>query len=131
MHCKLAASRKCSYLTFKPLNCAFIARMRTFNLKSPSTVCAELGCRVKRVRLMRNLSQQELANMTLASLSSIRRLESQGQGSLLLFVRVASALQVVDQLDSWFDESIQTIAQAEREEALALRKRARAVKIYQ
>ena len=103
--------------------------MRTFNLKSPSAVCAELGRRVKRIRLMRNLSQQELANMTLASLSSIRRLESQGQSSLLLFVRVANALQIVDQLDYLFDEPIQTIAQAEREEAQALRKRARTVKI--
>ena len=92
-------------------------------------MCAELGRRVKRNRLMRNLSQQELANMTLASLSSVRRLESQGQGSLLLFVRVASALQIVDQLDSLFDEPMQTIAQAEREEALALRKRARIVKV--
>ena len=93
-------------------------------------MCAELGRRVKRNRLMRNLSQQELANMTLASLSSVRRLESQGQGSLLLFVRVASALQIVDQLDSLFDEPMQTIAQAEREEALALRKRARIVKVF-
>jgi transcriptional regulator with XRE-family HTH domain len=104
--------------------------MRTFNLKSSNAVCAELGRRIKRIRLMRNLSQQELANMTLASLSSIRRLESQGQGSLLLFVRVASALQAVDQLDSLFNERIQTIAQAELEEALALRKRARTVKVF-
>jgi transcriptional regulator with XRE-family HTH domain len=78
--------------------------MRTFNLLSSEAVCAELGARIKRLRLMRNLTQQEVADMTLASLSSIRRLESHGQGSLLLLVRVANAVQVVDQFDSFFNE---------------------------
>ena len=99
--------------------------MRTFNLQSSESVCADLGTRIKRLRLMRNLRQQEVADMVLASLSSIRRLESLGQGSLLLLVRVANALQAVGQMDFLFNEPIQTIAQAEREEALALRKRAR------
>jgi transcriptional regulator with XRE-family HTH domain len=112
-------------LTFKAINITFIVLMRTFNLLSSEAVCAELGARVKRLRLMRNLSQQEVANMTLVSLSSIRRLESHGQGSLLLLVRVANAVQAVGQFDSLFNEPIQTIAQAEREEALSLRKRAR------
>lgn len=103
--------------------------MRTFNLKSSEVVCAELGRRIKRLRLMCNLSQQELANMTLASLSSIRRLESEGLGSLFLLARVANALQVIDQFESLFNAPIQTIAQAEREEVLALRKRARGVKV--
>jgi transcriptional regulator with XRE-family HTH domain len=94
-------------------------------LLSSDAVCAELGARIKRLRLMRNLSQQDVADMVLASLSSIRRLESHGQGSLLLLVRVANAVQAVGQFDSLFNEPIQTIAQAEREEVLAMRKRAR------
>lgn len=103
--------------------------MRTFNLLSSEAVCAKLGARIKRLRLMRNLSQKEVADMVLASLSSIRRLESHGQGTLLLLVRVANAVQAVGQLDSLFTESIQTIAQAEREEALSLRKRARQIRV--
>jgi transcriptional regulator with XRE-family HTH domain len=112
-------------LTFNALNITFIVLMRAFNLLSSEAVCAELGARIKRLRLMRNLSQQEVAGMVLASLSSIRRLESHGQGSLLLVVRVANAVQAVGQFDSLFNQPIQTIAQAEREEDLSLRKRAR------
>jgi transcriptional regulator with XRE-family HTH domain len=102
--------------------------MRTFNLCSSEDVCAELGARIKRFRLMRNLTQQEVAYMTLASLSSIRRLESHGHGSLLLLVRFATAVQALSHFDSLFNEPIQTIAQAEREEALAMRKRSRRVR---
>ncbi len=102
--------------------------MRTFNLYSSEHICTELGARIKRLRLMRNLSQQQVADMTSASLSSIRRLESRGQGSLLLLVRVAGAVQAVSHFDSVFIEPIQTIAQAEREEAFALRKRSRMVR---
>ena len=40
-------------------------------------------------------------------------------------VRVAQSLQAVDQLDGFFAQSIQSIAQAEAEQALAPRQRAR------
>jgi transcriptional regulator with XRE-family HTH domain len=112
-------------LNFKTLNIAFIVLMRTIRLLSSEAMCVELGARIKRLRLMRNLSQKEVADMVLASLSSIRRLESHGQGSLLLLVRVANAVQAVGQFDSLFNEPILSIAQAERNEALSLRKRAR------
>ena len=71
---------------------------------SCEAVCAELGARAKRVRLQRNITQQQLAAMTNSSLSSIRRLEAQGQGTLALLVGVAQALQVSDQLESLFNE---------------------------
>lgn len=99
--------------------------MRTFNLLSSQSICAELGKRARRLRLGRNLSQAQLAQMTQASLSSVRRLEAQGQGSLEFVVRVMQALQAVNQLESLFEEPAQTIAQAERDQSLALRQRAR------
>lgn len=99
--------------------------MRLFNLLSPEAASAELGARVKRLRLMRNLSQQQVAGMAGCSLSSLRRLETVGQATLDLVLRVAQALQVAGQFDALFTESVQTIAQAEREAALSLRKRAR------
>lgn len=80
------------------------------------------------MRLSKNLSQKQLADMTQSSLSSVRRLEAQGQGSLEFVVRVVQALQAVEQLENLFEQSIQTIAQAEREQSLALRQRARAPK---
>jgi transcriptional regulator with XRE-family HTH domain len=99
--------------------------MRTFNFLSSNDICRALGERVKRLRLAQNLSQQQLAQMSQSSLSSVRRLETQGQGSLEFFVRVAQALQAVDQLDGVFAQPIQSIAQAESEQALAQRQRAR------
>jgi transcriptional regulator with XRE-family HTH domain len=99
--------------------------MRTFNLLSSQSICAELGERARRFRLGKNLSQAQLAQMTQASLSSVRRLEAQGQGSLEFVVRVMQALQAVNQLESLFEEPAQTIAQVERDQSLALRQRAR------
>ncbi len=99
--------------------------MRTFNLLSSQRICIELGERIKRFRLGKNLSQAQLAHMTQASLSSVRRLEAQGQGSLEFLVRVMQALQAVAQLESLFEEPAQTIAQVERDQSLALRQRAR------
>jgi transcriptional regulator with XRE-family HTH domain len=101
--------------------------IRTFKLISPETVSAELGMRLKQIRLRQNLRQQELADMTLSSLSSVRRLESQGQGTIEFLVRVAQALQCVDQLETLFTIVTQSIAEAERSEALIKRRRARLV----
>lgn len=103
--------------------------MRTFNLISASDACVELGKRIRRLRLAHNFGQQQLADMTQSSLSSVRRLETQGQGSLEFVVRVAQALYAVDQLESLFVRAFQTIAQAEREELLAQRQRARLPKV--
>jgi transcriptional regulator with XRE-family HTH domain len=99
--------------------------MRTFKLLSIEGICLELGGRIKRLRLAQNLTQQQLADMTNSSLSSIRRLEGQGQAGLELMVSVAQALQAIDHLDSLFQQPIHTIAQAEREQLLATRQRAR------
>jgi transcriptional regulator with XRE-family HTH domain len=117
-------------LTFKVIKTIINALMRTFNLLSSNSICSELGGRVKRLRLAQNLSQQQLADMTQSSLSSVRRLEGQGQGqgSLEFIVRVAQALQAVDQLEGLFIQPIQSIAQAEREQSLTLRQRARVPK---
>ena len=116
---------KCSYLTFKVLKTTINILMRTFKLLSSRSVCADLGVRLKRLRLAQNLSQQQLAQLTQSSLSSVRRLESQGQGGFEFVVRVAQALQAVDQLEGLFAPSVESIAQAEREQALANRQRAR------
>jgi transcriptional regulator with XRE-family HTH domain len=101
--------------------------MRTFKLLSPEALSAELGKRLKLIRLRQNLRQQELADMTLSSLSSVRRLESQGQGSIEFLVRIAQALQCVDQLEALFTMGTQSIAEAEHTEALVKRRRARLI----
>jgi transcriptional regulator with XRE-family HTH domain len=103
--------------------------MRTFNLLSPQAICEQLGARIKRLRLAKNLSQQQLAQMTQSSLSSVRRLETEGQGSLEYVVRIAQALQCVDQLNDWFVLPVMSIADAERAQAEQQRKRARSPRV--
>jgi len=60
-----------------------------------------------------------------ASLSSIRRLEAGGQGTLILLARVAMALRTTQGLEGLFNEPLQTIAQAEAAVQVAQRQRAR------
>lgn len=99
--------------------------MRTFNLFPSHRICAELGGRIKRLRLAQNMSQQQLADMTQSSLSSVRRLEANGMGSFELVVRAAQALQLVGQLEVLFVDAPQSIAQVEQLQTLASRKRSR------
>lgn len=99
--------------------------MRTFNLLSSEAICREFGERIRRLRLLKNLSQLELAQMTQASLSSVRRLESQGQGSFEFWIRAAQALGAVDQLQGLFAVPAQSIADIERMQGLVVRQRAR------
>jgi transcriptional regulator with XRE-family HTH domain len=103
--------------------------MRTFNLLSSQAICEQLGMRIKRLRLARNLSQQQLAEMTQSSLSSVRRLEAEGQGSLEYVVRISQALQVVDQLNDWFEQAVMSIADAERAQVVYQRQRARSPRV--
>ena len=74
---------------------------------------------------MRNLTQQQLAAMTGASLSSLRRFEVHGQGSLDLFIKITQALQVVQQLEPLFVQQETSIADIEKQQAATQRQRAR------
>lgn len=98
--------------------------MRTFDLLTHQEICRELGQRCRRLRLQANLSQLELAERTGASLSSIRRMETSGQATLELLVRVAQALHLVSHLESLFILPVLSIADAERDVAATKRQRA-------
>ena len=96
-----------------------------FNLLPAVEVCAELGARCKLARLAKNWGQAELARRAGVSLSSVRRLESKGQGAIEMWVRVAQVLGFSEHLQPLFVSSVQTIVQAEAAQAVSLRKRAR------
>lgn len=98
--------------------------MRTFDLLTHQEICSELGQRCRRLRLQANLSQLELAERAGASLSSIRRLESRGQASLELLVRVSQALHLVSHLESLLVLPVLSIADAERDAVVSGRQRA-------
>lgn len=95
-----------------------------FILQSPEAICRTLGERVRVLRLARNLSQGELAGMSAASLSTIRRLEASGQGSLQLLVQVALALQATEGLELLFASPPRSIAEAEAAARTIRRQRA-------
>ena len=98
--------------------------MRAIDLLTPDEVCREIGTRCRALRLARNLSQADLAAMTRGSLSSIRRLEARGQGTLVLLVRVIQALQAGAQLESFLIQPVVSIADIERVAAATQRQRA-------
>ena len=98
--------------------------MGTFELLTHQEICREFGQRCRRLRLQANLSQLELAERAGASLSSIRRLESRGQATLELLVRVAQSLHLVSHLESLFVLPVLSIADAERDVAATKRQRA-------
>lgn len=98
--------------------------MGTLELLTPDELCHELGARCRALRLARNLSQAELAAMAGSSLSSLRRLEACGQGTVLLLVRVVQALQAGAQLESFLAQPVASIADIERSVAATRRQRA-------
>lgn len=98
--------------------------MRTFDLFTYQEISHELGRRCRRLRLQANLSQLELAGRSGASLSSIRRLEADGQATLELLVRVVQALQLVSHLEGLLVLPVLTIADAERDATQSKRQRA-------
>lgn len=98
--------------------------MRTFELLTHQEICSEIGQRCRRLRLQANLSQLELAERAGASLSSIRRLESRGQASLELLVRVAQVLHLVSHLETLLVMPVLSIADAERDAVSSGRRRA-------
>jgi hypothetical protein len=67
-----------------------------------------------------------LAERAGCSLSSVRRLEAQGQATLELLVRVAQALHALDGLEALLTLPQDSIAQMERAQQAQTRRRARA-----
>lgn len=103
--------------------------MRTFDLLTSREICRELGQRCRHLRLQANLSQLELAARAGASLSSIRRMEAEGQATLELLVRVVQALHLSSHLENLLALPVLSIADAERDIAASRRKRAASQRI--
>lgn len=87
---------------------------------------SSLGARIQRLRLSRNVTQQELAKKAGVGLKALRRLESAGQGSLESAVRVAVALGAQDAFSALFElPRFNSLAEVEAQQAVTTRKRAR------
>ena len=85
-----------------------------------------LGGRAQRLRLVRNLTQEELARNAGVGIKALRRFESTGQGTLQNVVRVAVALGVQDAFGALFEAPrFTSLAEVEAQEAAVARRRAR------
>lgn len=98
--------------------------MGAFDLLTYQEICRALGQRCRRLRLQANLSQVDLAERAGVSLSSIRRLETSGQSTLELLVRITQALHLSSHLENLLVLPVLSIADAERDAATTQRQRA-------
>lgn len=69
---------------------------------SPQRALAEVGQRLRNLRIRRRMTQSDLAQAAGVSLRTLNRLEWEGDVRFETIVRVAFALRVVDQLDRLF-----------------------------
>lgn len=70
------------------------------------TVLRELGARIERTRLERDLTQAQVADTASVGLNTLRRLEA-GQGATLTnLIRVLRALDLIDGLDQLVPEPV-------------------------
>jgi transcriptional regulator with XRE-family HTH domain len=79
--------------------------MTTFEDWSDDAVLAELGDRLRRERLNRNVSQEVLAERAGVSLGTLRNAESGAGTSMTTFIRLLRALGMIHRLDSVLPEA--------------------------
>lgn len=70
---------------------------------SDSAIEAEIGARLKALRLRRNLTQQALADSAGLSVTAIKGIES-GRGRLATLIAVLRELSALDQLEHFIPE---------------------------
>ena len=71
---------------------------------SDKGILAEIGKRLKKKRLRKNLSQQELAENAGLSRNTISDIEGGGSSTLHNFIRILRALDSLDDLDHFLPE---------------------------
>ena len=71
-----------------------------YYIASDSTILKELGERLRKLRLRKNITQEALAESTLLAVGTIKSLEA-GKGKLSTLVAVLRELGALDQLDKF------------------------------
>jgi len=73
----------------------------SFYSATDPVILAEIGDRIRRRRLDRNLSQQEVAERAGLDRTTVGALEREGRAALLTFVQVLRVLDALDELDAF------------------------------
>lgn len=101
-------------------------KIKALNQRNPITLARDVGEHLKRLRLAKGWTQQELAERAGVAVSTLKLLEAKGQGSFQRLIRVAVALGVDGELGGLFAntsfESIESIKLSERQRAPRRRK---------
>lgn len=76
-----------------------------FYSMTDKTISAELGARIRTLRLRRNLTQQQVANAAAVSLNVVKALEN-GKGKIASLIAVLRELEALDSLDAFVPEQV-------------------------
>lgn len=79
-------------------------KISALNLRNPDTLIRAIGRRLKRQRLAKGWTQQELAKRSGLSVSTLKLMEQEGKGSLQRLAKVAVALDLDGELRFLFAE---------------------------
>lgn len=72
--------------------------------ETPEEINLKIADRLKNIRKRRRISQKKLSEISGVSYGSIKRFETTGQISLLSLTRIATALDVVNELREIFSQ---------------------------
>ena len=69
---------------------------------SPEEIAKKMADRLRRIRKLRGLTQQQLAKRSGISYASLRRFEKTGQASVSLLVKICMELGTINEINSLF-----------------------------
>ncbi len=102
-------------------------KIKALKQRNPVTLASEIGQRLKRLRLAKGWTQEELAERSGVAVSTLKLLEAKGSGSFHRLIRVAVTLGVDGEFRGLFSpsggmESIESVKRSERQRAPRRRK---------
>ena len=103
-------------------------KIASLKLRNPDTLVHEIGRRLRRQRLAKGMTQQELAERAGVSVSTLKLFERTGKISLQRLARIAVSLNVDGELSGLFEEprvvdSLEAVERMERQRAPRRRKK--------
>ena len=78
--------------------------MQNYIWETPEEINLKIADRLQNIRKRRRISQKKLSEISGVSYGSIKRFETTGQISLLSLTRIATALDVVNELREIFSQ---------------------------
>ena len=78
--------------------------MQNYIWETPEEINLKIADRLKNIRKRRRISQKKLSEISGVSYGSVKRFETTGQISLLSLTRIATALDVVNELREIFSQ---------------------------